>query len=44
MVFNHYREVETPEEAERYWKIFPAKKAENVVPMVNFSVANISEA
>ena len=33
MVFNHYREVVTPEEAERYWNIFPAKKAENVVPM-----------
>jgi hypothetical protein len=32
-VFNHYREIVTPEEAERYWNIFPAKKAENVVPM-----------
>ena len=33
MVFNHYREVVTPEEAERYWNISPAKEAENVVPM-----------
>ena len=32
-VFNHYREVVMPQEAERYWKIFPAKKAQNVVPM-----------
>jgi hypothetical protein len=34
MIFNHYREVVTPEESERYWQIFPAKGAQNVVPMV----------
>jgi len=24
MIFAHYREVVTPEEAERYWLIFPS--------------------
>ena len=33
MIFNHYREIVTPEEAERYWNIFPPKPAENIVPM-----------
>jgi integrase len=33
MVFNHYREIVTPEEAERYWNIFPPTEAKNVVPM-----------
>ena len=33
MIFNHYREIVTPEEAERYWKIYPPGRAENVVPI-----------
>jgi integrase len=33
MIFNHYREIVTPEEAERYWQIFPPQPAQNVVPM-----------
>jgi integrase len=31
MLFNTYREVVTPDEAERYWKITPATDAANVV-------------
>ena len=31
LVYQHYREVVTPEEAERYWKIAPAEEAKNVV-------------
>ena len=34
-VFNHYREVVTPEEAERYWNIFPTVLVANVVPMIS---------
>jgi integrase len=34
-VFNHYREVVTPEEAERYWNIFPTVLAAIVVSMVS---------
>jgi len=34
-VFNHYREVVTPEEAERYWNIFPTVLVANVVPIVS---------
>jgi integrase len=37
MIFGHYREIVTPEEAERYWQIFPPTPAENVVPMVKAS-------
>ena len=37
LVYQHYREVVTPEEAERYWQIAPAADAENVVA---FAVAN----
>jgi integrase len=33
MIFAHYRDVVTPEEAERYWSIFPQARADNVVPM-----------
>jgi hypothetical protein len=29
----NYREIVTPEEAERYWQIFPPAQAENVVSM-----------
>jgi len=32
-VFNHYREIVKPEEAERYWNIFPTVLAANVVPI-----------
>jgi integrase len=32
-VFNHYREVVTPEEANRYWNIFPPAPPSNVVPI-----------
>ena len=31
LVYQHYREVVTPEEAEQYWKIKPAAEPENVV-------------
>jgi integrase len=31
LVYQHYREVVTPEEAVRYWQIAPAAEAENVV-------------
>lgn len=31
IVYQHYREVVTPEEAQRYWQIAPAAKAENVL-------------
>lgn len=37
MIFNHYREIVTPEEAERYWNILPALPADNVVPMAQAS-------
>jgi len=33
MLLDHYREVVTPEEAERYWQIRPAKEVGNVVPL-----------
>ena len=34
MIFNNYREIVTPEEAERYWQILPpAQQAENIVSM-----------
>jgi hypothetical protein len=28
MIFSNYREIVTPEEAERYWHIFPPAHAE----------------
>jgi hypothetical protein len=31
MLYSTYREVVTPEEAERYWKIAPAAEAKTVV-------------
>jgi integrase len=31
MLYSTYRELVLPEEAERYWKLLPASKAENVV-------------
>jgi integrase len=33
LIFNNYREVVTPLEAQRYWMISPRARAENVVPM-----------
>jgi integrase len=33
MIFDNYREVVTPEEAEKYWSIRPKAEAENVVQM-----------
>jgi hypothetical protein len=33
IIFSNYREIVTPEEAERYWQIFPPATVENVVPM-----------
>ena len=33
LIFSNYRELVTPEEAERYFNIFPPAQAENVVPM-----------
>ena len=37
MIFSNYREIVTPEEAERYWQIFPPSQAENVVAMAQAS-------
>jgi hypothetical protein len=37
MIFSNYREIVTPEEAERYWNIFPAAAAVNVVSMAQAS-------
>jgi len=37
LIFSNYREIVSPEEAERYWNIFPARAAENVVRMVQAS-------
>jgi integrase len=33
MLFDHYREVVTPLEAERYWQIRPSKELGNNVPL-----------
>jgi hypothetical protein len=33
MIFAHYRELVTPEEAQRYWNILPSPEVANVVPM-----------
>jgi len=35
MLFNTYREVVTPDEAERYWNLKPATEAANVVAFAN---------
>jgi integrase len=32
LIFSHYREIVTPDEAQKYWNIYPALAAENVVP------------
>lgn len=37
LIFSNYREIVTPDEADRYWNIFPARTAENVVPMAQAS-------
>jgi integrase len=34
MVFSHYREIVKPREAEAFWRIAPAVRAENVVELV----------
>jgi integrase len=31
LLYQHYRELVTPEEAERYWKLEPASDTANVV-------------
>jgi hypothetical protein len=36
-IFGHYREIVTPEEAERYWQILPTAAAETVVQMAQAS-------
>jgi hypothetical protein len=33
----NYRQIVPPDEAERYWQIFPTTPAENVVPMTQAS-------
>jgi len=33
MLFNTYRELVVPEEAQRYWQIVPASAADNVIPL-----------
>jgi hypothetical protein len=33
IIFSHYREIVTPEEAEFYWQIFPPAPAKNVIVM-----------
>src|SRR5215471_1455452 len=40
LVYQHYREVVTPEEATRYWKIAPAAEAKNVVAFASTGKAN----
>ena len=37
MLYDHYREVVSSEDAERYWSIFPPTRAQNVVPMLEAS-------
>ncbi len=37
MIFSNCREIVTPEEAERFWQIFPPTEAENVVPLASAS-------
>jgi integrase len=37
MLYDHYREVVYPQDAERYWSIFPPTRAQNVVPMLEAS-------
>jgi integrase len=37
LIFRHYRELVKPEEAEKYWNLFPARTLENVVPMAQAS-------
>jgi hypothetical protein len=32
MLYGVYRELVLPEEAERYWKLIPESKPENVLP------------
>jgi integrase len=39
MIFDHYREVVSPEQAERYWNIRPASAATNVVSLNQMGVA-----
>jgi integrase len=34
VTFAHYRELVKPKEAERYWKIKPARGARKIVPLV----------
>lgn len=34
MIFNHYRQLVRPQEAERYWSIRPAKALKKIVPLV----------
>jgi hypothetical protein len=37
LIFSTYRELVHPDEAERYFAIFPPTAAENVVPMAQAS-------
>src|SRR6266436_4507493 len=37
MIFGHYREIVTPEEAERYWRSFHRLHPPNIVPMAQAS-------
>jgi integrase len=37
MLYDHYREVVSSEDAERYWAIFPPTPAQNIVPMLEAS-------
>ena len=37
MIFSNYHEIVTPQEADRYWQIFPPAAAKNVVPMAQAS-------
>jgi len=39
MLYSTYREVVLPEEAERYWKLVPAVKAENLVAFSSNAIA-----
>jgi Phage integrase family. len=35
MIFNHYRQLVRPKEAERYWQIEPTAESANVVAFAN---------
>jgi hypothetical protein len=41
LLYNTYRELVLPQEAERYWKIEPTAEAANVVAFANADFVNV---